>query len=101
MNEVRVKPPSGIVAVIRTTDPAEAEVIAVGLAQAGIQSIEITLTTPNAVELIRHLRGELGISVGAGTVRDASAARVRIPMIPYTQSDVFGRGRRRPRSGRR
>lgn len=27
--------------------------------------------------------------------------RVRIPMIPYTQSDVFGRGRRRPRSGRR
>jgi hypothetical protein len=26
---------------------------------------------------------------------------VRIPMIPYTQSDVFGRGRRRPRSGRR
>ena len=27
--------------------------------------------------------------------------RLRIPMIPYTQSDVFGRGRRRPRSGRR
>ena len=26
---------------------------------------------------------------------------MRIPMIPYTQSDVFGRGRRRPRSGRR
>jgi hypothetical protein len=26
---------------------------------------------------------------------------LRIPMIPYTQSDVFVRGRRRPRSGRR
>ena len=30
-----------------------------------------------------------------------SALRLRIPMIPYTQSDVFVRGRRRPRSGRR
>ena len=30
-----------------------------------------------------------------------NGVRVRIPMIPYTQSDVFVRGRRRPRSGRR
>jgi hypothetical protein len=30
-----------------------------------------------------------------------SESYLRIPMIPYTQSDVFGRGRRRPRSGRR
>jgi hypothetical protein len=35
------------------------------------------------------------------TVALAIVAFLRIPMIPYTQSDVFGRGRRRPRSGRR
>jgi hypothetical protein len=39
--------------------------------------------------------------VSAGHLVDVVCLWLRIPMIPYTQSDVFGRGRRRPRSGRR
>jgi hypothetical protein len=34
-------------------------------------------------------------------VLEGAQALVLIPVIPYTQSGVFGRGRRRPRSGRR
>jgi len=75
MGEFRVEPPRGVVAVIRTMDPAEAEVIAVGLARAGLRSIEITLTIPNAVEVIRRLRDKVGVKLGAGTVRDVAGAR--------------------------
>jgi hypothetical protein len=46
--------------------------------------------------------GALVLSEFAGASQELrDAILVRIPMIPYTQSDVFGRGRRRPRSGRR
>ena len=36
--------------------------------------LEITLTTPDAVALVRELSGEPGLVVGAGTVPDAVAA---------------------------
>jgi 2-dehydro-3-deoxyphosphogluconate aldolase/(4S)-4-hydroxy-2-oxoglutarate aldolase len=75
MSTARIKPPSGVVAVIRTVDPTEAEVVAIGLAQAGISTIEITLTIPHAVDVIRHLRDKVEVTIGAGTVRDAVSAR--------------------------
>ena len=52
----------------------------------------VNATTPDA---------ELALHVGETPSRTPNIPNVCIPMIPYTQSGVFGRGRRRPRSGRR
>jgi 2-dehydro-3-deoxyphosphogluconate aldolase/(4S)-4-hydroxy-2-oxoglutarate aldolase len=47
------------------------------LREAGFGTVEITLTTPGAVELVAELNGSIGESavVGAGTVTDLDAAR--------------------------
>jgi 2-dehydro-3-deoxyphosphogluconate aldolase / (4S)-4-hydroxy-2-oxoglutarate aldolase len=47
---------------------------------AGIDVLEITMTVPNAVDLLRQLSAELGhqVLLGAGTVLDAQTARACI-----------------------
>jgi 2-dehydro-3-deoxyphosphogluconate aldolase/(4S)-4-hydroxy-2-oxoglutarate aldolase len=44
---------------------------------AGIDVVEITMTVPNALDLLRKLRAEIGqdVLLGAGTVLDAQTAR--------------------------
>jgi 2-dehydro-3-deoxyphosphogluconate aldolase / (4S)-4-hydroxy-2-oxoglutarate aldolase len=44
------------------------------LADAGFGAIEVTMTTPNAFTVIRHLRSE-NLAVGAGTVLDLDTAQ--------------------------
>jgi 2-dehydro-3-deoxyphosphogluconate aldolase/(4S)-4-hydroxy-2-oxoglutarate aldolase len=61
-----------VVPVLRLAS-AELTERAVGcLAEAGFTSVEITMTTPGAVELIKELKG---LVVGAGTVLDLDAAQ--------------------------
>jgi len=69
--------PSGIIAVIRASTPETAIAIATGLAEGGVDGIEITFTVPSAAEVIAQLSSRLQVPIGAGTVRtlaEASAA---------------------------
>lgn len=63
--------------VIRAQDAAEAVWAAEAAMAGGLELIEITLTTPGALEAVRAL-AERGCLVGAGTVLDADAARAVI-----------------------
>jgi 2-dehydro-3-deoxyphosphogluconate aldolase/(4S)-4-hydroxy-2-oxoglutarate aldolase len=66
----------GLVPVIRTPTAEDALAISEALQAASLASLEITLTIPNALEVIRTLSKRFGdkLLVGAGTVLDATAA---------------------------
>ncbi len=70
----------GIVPVVRATSAAEALDAVEAIRAGGISVLEITLTVPGAVQIIRDLTGRLGDEalIGAGTVLDADAARACI-----------------------
>ena len=67
----------GILPVVRATSPREARIAADAVCEGGIPIVEITMTVPGAVDVIRELTrgGASGILVGAGTVLNAEAAR--------------------------
>jgi 2-dehydro-3-deoxyphosphogluconate aldolase/(4S)-4-hydroxy-2-oxoglutarate aldolase len=66
----------GIVPAIRVSSAEEAHFAADAVAQGGIPIVEITMTVPDAVELISHLvRDHEKLIVGAGTVLDTETAR--------------------------
>jgi 2-dehydro-3-deoxyphosphogluconate aldolase/(4S)-4-hydroxy-2-oxoglutarate aldolase len=60
---------SGVIAVIRTDNSDDALLIARALNDTVVDSIEVTLTVPNAIEVIKTLVREGVERVGAGTVR--------------------------------
>jgi len=68
---------TGIVPIVRAPSAEVAASAARAILAAGIDILEITMTVPNALDLLRKLRAELGQSVllGAGTVLDAQTAR--------------------------
>jgi len=70
----------GIVAVIRLKDPARLRAVIDAMAEGGVRALEVTMTVPGAVELIRALAPTLpdGFLLGAGTVTDADTARAVI-----------------------
>jgi 2-dehydro-3-deoxyphosphogluconate aldolase/(4S)-4-hydroxy-2-oxoglutarate aldolase len=65
-----------IVAVVRMKDAARLEATAAALRRGGVSTIEITMTVPGAVDIIREMaRAKTpGALVGAGTVLDAGTA---------------------------
>lgn len=67
----------GVIPVVRTDSADKARRVVGALVEGGIDVLEITMTIPNAVELIAELTSEYGASalVGAGTVLDAESAR--------------------------
>jgi 2-dehydro-3-deoxyphosphogluconate aldolase / (4S)-4-hydroxy-2-oxoglutarate aldolase len=67
----------GIIAIIRTQWPELIPALSEALVQGGIAAIEVTLTTPQAIEAIRDLRRRLGerAVVGVGTVLAEEACR--------------------------
>src|SRR5260370_11779730 len=67
----------GIVPVVRASSPREARIAADAVCEGGITIVEITMTVPGAVDVIRELTkgGASDILVGAGTVLNAEAAR--------------------------
>lgn len=70
----------GIVPVVRATSAAEALDAVEAIRAGGIPILEITLTVPGAVGIIRDLTARLGDAalIGAGTVLDADSARACI-----------------------
>jgi 2-dehydro-3-deoxyphosphogluconate aldolase / (4S)-4-hydroxy-2-oxoglutarate aldolase len=67
----------GIVAVVRSPDSAQLVEVARALADGGISVVEITMSVPNALEVVRQVRQALGdrLLLGAGTVLDSETAR--------------------------
>ena len=66
----------GIIPAIRVASAEDAHFAADCVCRAGIPIVEITMTVPEAVELISHLvRHHKKIVVGAGTVLDCETAR--------------------------
>jgi 2-dehydro-3-deoxyphosphogluconate aldolase/(4S)-4-hydroxy-2-oxoglutarate aldolase len=68
---------SGAVLIVRLPDAETAERVAHAAIEGGFRALEITLSVPGAVDVIRRLAaqyGPQGIAVGAGTVLDGYAA---------------------------
>src|SRR6266850_320564 len=67
----------GIVPVVRASSPGEACVAADAVCQGGIPIVEITMTVPGAVEVIRELVKKCAsdVLIGAGTVLNPEAAQ--------------------------
>lgn len=67
----------GIVPVVRASSPAEALLAAEAVASGGIPIVEVTMTVPGAVDVIRELAKSRGkdVLIGAGTVLDAESAK--------------------------
>lgn len=84
----------GIVAVIRMRDPAKLRAVVDALVDGGVRALEVTMTVPNAVALIRELAPTLpeGFLLGAGTVTDAATVNaVADAGARYVVSPVFRR----------
>ena len=72
---------SGVVAVIRTENPRDLVAVAEALGKGGVRFVEITMTVPGALEIIRDAVAQLRdarLYIGAGTVLDATTARAAI-----------------------
>jgi 2-dehydro-3-deoxyphosphogluconate aldolase/(4S)-4-hydroxy-2-oxoglutarate aldolase len=67
----------GIVPVVRASSAGEARVAADAVCQGGIPIVEITMTVPGAVDVIRELakNSASDVLIGAGTVLNPEAAR--------------------------
>jgi len=60
---------SGVIAVIRTDDPEIALTLARGFNATSVDAIEVTMTVPNALDVIEKLIAEGVTRLGGGTVR--------------------------------
>src|SRR5260370_41844441 len=69
-----------IVAIIRGADPADVLKIANALRQGGVNVLEITLNSSNALAAIKELTDKLGdkMFIGAGTVLNGDTAKIAI-----------------------
>src|SRR6266404_6783066 len=67
----------GIVAVVRSPDSQQLVEVARALADGGVSVVEITMSVPNALDVLKQVRQALGdrLLLGAGTVLDAETAR--------------------------
>jgi 2-dehydro-3-deoxyphosphogluconate aldolase/(4S)-4-hydroxy-2-oxoglutarate aldolase len=71
---------SGIVAVVRSPDSQQLVDVCRALADGGVTVVEITLTVPDALDVVRAVRRALGdrILLGAGTILDPETARAAL-----------------------
>ncbi len=87
----------GIVAIIRANSSKELFDTAVAIKNGGVDAIEITMTTPNALQVISDVSNRLGDSVliGVGSVLDAETARAAMlagaefVVSPVTKPDII------------
>jgi len=71
---------SGIIPVLRARSADEGHALAEALAAGGITVIEVTMTVPGAVDLLRALHSQYGdrVLLGSGTVTTAAQAEATI-----------------------
>jgi 2-dehydro-3-deoxyphosphogluconate aldolase/(4S)-4-hydroxy-2-oxoglutarate aldolase len=67
----------GVVAVVRSPDSQQLVEVSRALADGGVTVVEITMSVPGALDVLRQVRQALGerVLLGAGTVLDAETAR--------------------------
>lgn len=67
----------GIIPIVRASSSRDARIAAEAVCEGGIPIVEITMTVPGAVDVIRELVASAGsrVLVGAGTVLNPEAAR--------------------------
>ena len=70
----------GIIAVVRAQQSSQVLPLSEALMAGGVNVIEVTMTTPNALAAIREVREKLGerALIGVGTVLDADTCRAAI-----------------------
>jgi 2-dehydro-3-deoxyphosphogluconate aldolase/(4S)-4-hydroxy-2-oxoglutarate aldolase len=69
----------GLVPVLRADSVSQAIALATAIADAGVTTLEITMTVPGAIQVIRRLAEDRpDILIGAGTVLDPETARMCI-----------------------
>src|SRR5436190_15342507 len=70
----------GLVAVVRAPDSARLVEVCRALADGGVTVVEITMTVPDALDVVRAVRRALGdrLLLGAGTILDAETARAAL-----------------------
>jgi 2-dehydro-3-deoxyphosphogluconate aldolase/(4S)-4-hydroxy-2-oxoglutarate aldolase len=67
---------SGVVAILRADRDSHLETVAMALVESGISCLELTLTTPGALETFSRLRQRCdGVALGMGSVTTADQAR--------------------------
>lgn len=87
----------GILAVIRADSSEQLINVAEALYEGGVIGLEITMTTPNALQVIADVRKKFGskVLVGVGSVLDAETARLAIlagsefVVTPVTRPEVI------------
>jgi 2-dehydro-3-deoxyphosphogluconate aldolase/(4S)-4-hydroxy-2-oxoglutarate aldolase len=67
----------GLVAVVRSQDSQQLVEVVRALADGGVTTVEITMTVPGALDVVRQVRQALGdrVLLGAGTILDPETAR--------------------------
>jgi 2-dehydro-3-deoxyphosphogluconate aldolase / (4S)-4-hydroxy-2-oxoglutarate aldolase len=92
---------TGVVAVVRASKPEQVLPLSEALLAGGVSAIEVTMTTPNAIEVIRDLSQKLGSRalVGVGTVLNAQTAQAAMDagaqfvVSPIMRSDIASAAR--------
>ena len=71
---------TGIVAVIRAQSSDQLIDAALALREGGVKAIEVTMTTPNAIDVIKEVSAKMkdDCAIGVGTVLDPETARAAI-----------------------
>ncbi|MFW6189107.1 MAG: bifunctional 4-hydroxy-2-oxoglutarate aldolase/2-dehydro-3-deoxy-phosphogluconate aldolase [Planctomycetota bacterium] len=93
---------SGVIAIIRADAPGGLVQAGRALARGGVKAVEVTMTTPGALDAVGGLCAESGgeFIVGAGSVLDAETARACILagaeflVMPTTDTDAIEVARR-------
>jgi 2-dehydro-3-deoxyphosphogluconate aldolase / (4S)-4-hydroxy-2-oxoglutarate aldolase len=91
---------TGVVAILRADSTDGARDACLALRDGDVTAIEVTMTTPGALDLIASLADEPGLMVGAGTVLDGDTcqavvdAGARFVVSPGFDADVLAACRR-------
>ncbi|MEA3212178.1 MAG: 2-dehydro-3-deoxyphosphogluconate aldolase / (4S)-4-hydroxy-2-oxoglutarate aldolase [Chthoniobacter sp.] len=87
----------GILAIIRADSSAQLISVVEALLAGGVTAMEVTMTTPNALQLISEVRGRFGdeVLMGVGSVLDPETARIAIlegaefVVTPVTKPEII------------
>jgi 2-dehydro-3-deoxyphosphogluconate aldolase/(4S)-4-hydroxy-2-oxoglutarate aldolase len=85
---------------VRTNDQSTAQAMADTMVDAGVRAIEITLTTPGALNIVEALSNNKNLVVGVGTVisrqdvKSAAKAGAKFIVSPNTDIDVIKKSKK-------
>lgn len=89
-----------LMGLVRTNDQSTAQAMADAMVDAGVRAIEITLTTPGALNIVEKLSVNKDLTVGVGTVvskgdvKNAAKAGAKFIVSPNTDVDVINKSKK-------